>query len=68
MEIKPICHQRNSTTLSNKYVGPETGFPGGRKMRILPVKKNTKNDHSNKIINEICPPPKINPGKNPVLQ
>ena len=39
VEINMIRYQLNFTTLSYKYGGLEVGFPGGRNMRLLPVKK-----------------------------
>ena len=48
VEINAIRNQWNFATLSNKYSGLETRFPGSRKMQLLPVKIKTKSDHSNK--------------------
>ena len=48
VDIKSICHQQNFTTLSNKYSISETGFLGGRKMRLFPVKNKTNIQHSKK--------------------
>ena len=48
VEINAIRYQQRFTTLSNKYGISETGFPGGRNMRLLQVKDKKKSDHSNK--------------------
>ena len=45
-----IHHQWNFITLSNKYIRSDTDIPGYQKMRISPVKKKTKINHSNKIL------------------
>ena len=48
VEINAIRNQHNFTVLSNKYGRLGTGFLGGQKMWLFPVKNKTKSYHSNK--------------------
>ena len=67
VEINALPHQWNFTNLLNKYGRSDKGFPGGRKMRLFPVKNNTKSDYSKKI-NKSRHPPKILPGNIPIYK